>query len=141
MTKRMDETQIHRIRGILEELQETISDTRAVFCLDKAGLIIDEIGLDGLGRDSARELVNMVVTMFGKAKKLSLDILDDSWGYAGFIGDRSYLLLGLVGEYAILGLLVDRSEGKTINLTREYLETFSKYSKELAQLLKMLSAL
>ncbi|MFX0113803.1 MAG: hypothetical protein ACFFB3_04590 [Candidatus Hodarchaeota archaeon] len=134
----MNETSIGRINSILEELKEIIPDTRAIFCINREGLVISEIGLDGLGRDAAGELLSLVVHMLGKAKGISFEMLGDPWIYAGFIGSQSYLLLGLVGDYAILGLLVDSPEDSQINLTMEYLDAFLKYCRELAGLLEFL---
>ena len=137
----MDRPQIARIRGILEELKANIPATRTVFCLHlSSSLIIDEIGLDGLGRDAAGELVSLVVTMLTAAKKLSSEIIGDPWTCATFIGSQSYLLIGMIGEIAILGVLVESSEGAMTDLSTKQLGMFSDYRKELAKLLRLLSA-
>lgn len=137
----MTQPQIMRIRGILEELKASIPDTRTVFCLNlSSSLIIDEIGLDGLGRDAAGELVSLVVTMLTAAKKLSFEIMEDPWTCATFIGSQSYLLLGIIDEIAILGLLVESSEGTMADLSTTQLGMFLDYRKELAELLRLISA-
>jgi hypothetical protein len=136
----LNRPQIERIRGILEELKASIPAARTVFCLNlSSSLIIDEIGLDGLGRDAAGELVSLVVTMLTAAKKLSFEIIEDPWTCATFIGSQSYLLIGMIGEIAILGVLVESSEGTIADLSTAQLEMFLDYRKELAELLRLLS--
>ena len=136
----MKSNHLAQIRIILEEAKKTIPETRTIFCLDNDGLIIDEIGLGGLGRDAARELVSLLVSVLGRARKLSIEILGDPWVLLGFIGSRSFLLLGSVGEQAILGLLVEASEGSTIKLPTHIYSIFSDYCERLATELQTLSA-
>jgi hypothetical protein len=46
----------------------------------------------------------------------------------------------MIDEIAILGLLVESSEGSMTELSTAQLEMFSGYRKELAELLNLLSA-
>ncbi len=126
----MNENNLVQIKLILEAVLKDFPGSRTVFCLDKDGLLIAEIGLAVLGRDVAREIISFAANVLSRANILGSDIEGDPWTTIAFQGDQSALVITIAGKRAILGLLIEQTVGK---LPNDLYRKFSGYGEELGK--------
>ncbi|MFX0064666.1 MAG: roadblock/LC7 domain-containing protein [Candidatus Hermodarchaeota archaeon] len=96
------------ITRALQKLRDITAGIRAVFCVDRGGLPIEDIGLVAtLGRDSANMLTYLAAGILSSMLKIQNELGSEAWDSFSSESQSHQFLLYNVDNIAIVGIIAD----------------------------------